>query len=980
MIVRALLRRRSYLFSIIAVVLLLSTIVPVAYWATFSTSTSMYESSIKAYAPDLLYATTAAVAPSSFINRISSGLGLGNNSNGLLGEALLLENITRRAAPPGNIVGLPVVGGAGTFIVLNIGSLAWNITYNITGNVSAGEGEILEGHGAIATVSSPTNIYSVRSIEYKSLADFYASRALKYSQTVRVEAAGGLYLNYTSLPVRIVFYRPGSLDLLGLKVEPVESARNGGIPVIVNPLLYYLLENITGSPPTTLKVGRAEFRITGLAVSGLEGYLKYWSGLGYYPAGEIYVPRSMLDTTIQLVSDPSGYSNTSILLSLIERAKQYGVTPNLTLSEARNLSLRKLVVVPDLDALLVSGKPVKRVAEHARSLGFNLSSIAPVLSEGWAEKGNSTIGGKATTGAGFVNWYSIVSAYTAVNYDPYYIASKGTAVLYSGLPELYNIINNRSAETYRLLAHIVNATTLSPQTILPPPENGSAPACYYTPGRFVPPTIERHHNSVIITGLTGEPFTLRCRNGWFLMSSLTRDSILDIIESNGNVQTSVPVTITYTSIIPGLLVVMGLAIATGIGLLVASSRRWLAVYVARGGDPVRASRRLSLVLTLLSLPIATLGFGLVCYAIVAFWGGLGSANMLLLYAASLGLAAATVLLVSYKKSLELKTIEPGEAVRPLTLLQQSSVRVGGRGMSLLAALSVIVIAVGEARLNPDAIFNSLSSSLVYGLLVVVFMIAYFLGPFTPLLALYYYGKALSSSKRLNRELSRTTSIVFRRGGGLLGRESGERLLQTVLAPLQALATSIGLMVAGLWISSGIVRNYVESGLAALLAANDIIGMSDVQGLQNSARLLRDIGYIAGLTSIIIASIAVVTLYSSIKREIAVLRARGAGRRDTAGFVYASLTPLLVSSIILGLLLGFIVVVAYDSILGLYIASSSNLPFKHVPGSLAPYTWLAAPRPGDLAYAVLVFTVILVLPLMVMLEMLREENIASILRG
>ena len=980
MIVRALLRRRSYLFSIVAVVLLLSTIVPVAYWATFSTSTSMYQSSVKAYAPDLLYETTAAVAPSSFINNLTSGLGLGSYSNGLLGEALLLENITRRAAPPDSIRGLPVAGGAGTFIVLNVGSVAWNLTYKITNTASTGQ-EVggQEKHAVVVTVNPGVNMY--RNIAYKSLADFYVSRALKYSHPVSVEAAGGLYLNYTSLPVRIVFYKPGSLGLLGLKVEPVGVERGGGIPVIVNPLLYYLLENITGSPPTTVKIGRAEFRITGLAVSGLEGYLKYWSGLGYYPAGEIYVPRSMLDSTIQLVSDPSGYDSSEIILSLMERARQYGVTPNLTVSEVRNLSSRRLVVVPDLDVLLVSGKPVKPIAEQAQSLGLNLSRIAPVLSAGWEENGNGTSGAKATAGAWFANWYSIVSAYTVVDYNPYYLASKGTAVLNSGLPELYDLINNRSAETYRMLARMLNATVLPPQTVsFPAPGNGSAPACYYSPGSFVPPRIERHQNSVFVTSSSGAPFTLRCRNGWFLMGSLARDSILDIVESNGNVQSSVPVTITYTSIIPGLLVVMGLAIATGIGLLVASSRRWLAVYVARGGDPVRASRRLSLTLTLLSLPIATLGFALVYYTIVAVWGGLGGENVLLLYAASLGLAAATVLLVSYSKSSMLKTIEPGEAVRPLTLLQRSSVRVGGRGMSLLAALSVIVIIVGEARLNPDAIFNSSLSPLVYGLLVIVFMIAFFLGPFTPLLALYYYGKALASSERVNRQLSRATSLVFRRGGGLLGRESGERLLQTVLAPLQALATSIGLMVAGLWISSGIVRNYIGSGLAALLAANDIIGMSDVQGLQNSARLLRDVGYIAGLTSIIIAGIAVVTLYSSIKREVAVLRARGAGRRDTAGFVYASLAPLLVSSIILGFLLGFIVAVAYDSILGFFIASSSNLPLKHVPVGLAPYTWLAAPRPGDLAFTLLIFTVILVLPLIVMLEMLREENIASILRG
>ena len=454
-----------------------------------------------------------------------------------------------------------------------------------------------------------------------------------------------------------------------------------------------------------------------------------------------------------------------------------------------------------------------------------------------------------------------------------------------------------------------------------------------------------------------------------------RDVTLDLAQSlsGGSLFSNSIIALGVVSLLPSAFAAGWVVGGDTIELLIASSRRWLSTAIARGVDIRRARRRLVLVISL-----ASIGLGLAGAILAGAWtlvgmlgrspGGIGAflrGNAVSIAVSAL-VAAASVAIVALRRTRSMLSISPSEAVRPVLSIVRAPRPAPGRLNRIALLIYLLVVAVGFSRLNFENLDLDWLGPLGYVVMIIlVFAVA--LSPLGPLLGLLEASRA-STLALANRRVGRAINRLFLARSGELARlaeSSGETIRDLVLSATRAGGLAIGLAI-GSALSGPALREFprIIAGSGGL-SRDTLIGTRIVSGVFGW------LGPVAAILAIMMTSIVVLSVYRLIRMNIVVLRARGASTRQAIVFVYASLTPFIVTALVSGLVTGAAFFLGVDAIIGVVMPTLGNArKTPHLPLALGP--WEAA------LIAALVAALWLI-PLVVSYEAARARDLARLLR-
>ena len=421
------------------------------------------------------------------------------------------------------------------------------------------------------------------------------------------------------------------------------------------------------------------------------------------------------------------------------------------------------------------------------------------------------------------------------------------------------------------------------------------------------------------------------------------------------------VALSLISLIPAILLAAWVMQTNLTSIIVGAARRWLAVAIARGMNPSRARRSLALLGVLLGAGSVFLGV-----LIGAFTVGRpsieGQARLLI---ASFAIALAVVALSIYRKSGEVLRISPIEAVRPALSMASLPLPSRGRLGALALVLYLLSTAFGLARLSEKTLdsIGDLGAAAVPIYIVLTMAITF--SPLAPLLGLSQ-GSIIGARMFSHRRVASIVTRLYARRLGSLGEiaaRGGEKIRDMLLSGVRAIGLSLGMAIASALAASALGPGFVRRLIGIDTSPVMLAGVSLV------ADTLRWVSLAGVLLSFVMSLVLALSAFQAIRKQVIVLRARGASRRQVLGYVYASFTPFIVSSIMAGLVAGMAFYLGLDAVMAL----------AH-PGDMSKVPHLV---PGlSLSSGILVLlslAAVAVVPAIVSLGVLREQDLARLLR-
>jgi predicted lysophospholipase L1 biosynthesis ABC-type transport system permease subunit len=322
---------------------------------------------------------------------------------------------------------------------------------------------------------------------------------------------------------------------------------------------------------------------------------------------------------------------------------------------------------------------------------------------------------------------------------------------------------------------------------------------------------------------------------------------------------------------------------------------------------------------------------------------------------------------------ELRKIEPIEAVRPAETLRRAfKVRIG-KASYVVIVLAALAFLVGFLR-PTESMINSVEERLGT-IAVVIFSIllgvGVFVSPLTPLISLYEGSKILAASNWLDRFARAIVRLASSNGISMLGEASGERIKSALLSFIRAGILGVGLSFGTLMATYGfdsVLRPWLLSSPSTTGSTSMSATLSSID---NNIQIFYFIAIVSAIATGLIVLSSVATLFNAIKRQVAVMRARGARGSDVLRYVYSSFLHTLTIILLGGFILSLVIFYSIDTVVSVsFIDKWSEGGVPHlIPGFTLH---------GLIIGSSLVLFIILS-PLIVSLKIMREKDIGKLLR-
>ncbi len=779
---------------------------------------------------------------------------------------------------------------------------------------------------------------SISAYVVKSLTKIERNGGTYYIATLLV---GHVIVNFTKL--KIVFYdSPSDLELIGYRVPRVSIAAGSDcIPAILSPKLaaYY---NVSGQPiPSKLYVDGAKLCIVGIA-----SRTPYQLGMSSY-----YVSRIQLSRHSALLFVPSKYEGAflkavdawepptsgadaerlviaySILYNL-----PGGLVFNLTNTSMAgekwisqlllNISSqlepgRTVVPNPTVLVLLAKSSPAWKsfIEENLTRMYESLDHIA--LKAASPEEIMDRLEMYSSTLVEVVNAYTI---------DPGKLLELGPKEFYAEYESLANAYYTAISDYNESLIGLVKKLNETYASQVAGSVNNECTGCkHYTIAVGSSTYTVMPRGSLQTREDPG--CILNCGVRWpaLGLAVYSRSTLSIVYDSvyRGASNTSGLLFLGLITLVLLVLLATGSIARESLSILVLSARRWLAVIASRGGDLRRASNTLMTVI--LAIAVAATGVGILL-TLLLYRASTGAALESIVSssianwkidAATLAIILVFVFLASKGRINEMRSVSPEEAYRPLLSLQRSTSRRRARLASLLFVFALFPIVFAALNTTPDELMNKLQSTAgplgsVIG--VIFIMVSFIFFPFAPAILLYKIGQYLSATGNpLYKLVARIIEGVQRSSVSRLGASSSKRIGVLLQSPLGAGVLGLSSLLGLLMAASGVARAYgLGTQSFKLLLVNGFLNINDVAGIPGMTTVFRLAAPLLGLAFAAIYTSAILRVFDSIRREIVVMRARGASIGDTLRFVYSSFLPVILTTIVAGFAAAAALVVGMDA--------------------------------------------------------------------
>ncbi len=489
------------------------------------------------------------------------------------------------------------------------------------------------------------------------------------------------------------------------------------------------------------------------------------------------------------------------------------------------------------------------------------------------------------------------------------------------------------------------------------------------------------HNIMISFWMT--PEEQASKKCWGIISgSNGYDQIFSLIDWKLNPTERSPMgVVALISLIPSVLLLGWVMTGEGLEIIIGVLRRWVAVASARGASQSHMVRDLTILLIILGLISSLIGLVIAGVIVDGYFQDLGAVRgvkaILSDKVATIStptLVVITSYLVARFRAKALREVQPVEAVRvQLSIKRAFPSRVGRAGV-LLIALSLISLTLGILRPSPEEM-SRLTSSGTLELIIIIVAIGILFTPFTPLIMLYESSKLTAYSGVIKRAGVWLAKKAARGALGGLAWSSGSRLYDAFTSSLRAGVLGLG-MITGLALSaSGILHSIIpwlqdkiiveaafgRTPYSLLLTAADAYGLASILIFSAVVALV--------VTSLILYS-SISALFSLIRREVVIMRARGASRRDALKYVYLSFLPSIVVVIVGGVLVGLILLLSLDSAVGVSLIDMWSEPTPHL---------VPSPDPLSIGIVSVSIGVVLLVPALASFKVVGRGDLARLLR-
>ncbi|MCE4610339.1 MAG: hypothetical protein F7C36_08185 [Desulfurococcales archaeon] len=669
-------------------------------------------------------------------------------------------------------------------------------------------------------------------------------------------------------------------------------------------------------------------------------YSDYYS-YGYmskYNTGTIYVPLSLLPEFLRGISSDQMLALNSFFEAFVTSFTYYYGQPIVN-SDVRNLSLYVLdkfdktpIIGINPYVLFQNGyvdinntTTIKQIIIEAHNItGFPVDNLTSLY---------NTIYIEGRTPSNYIKMNILVE------YDATYIYSN----------PLDNILNNTNAFYLSLIDKIfefksyiydkINETNTSIepfkslyQKIITGDNRNTYTQTYQVSGPYYGGGSELKYHTLMAPGI----------NVYGILFSLSSDRIYNLI--NLRMQSWDPIgAMSLVSLIPIVLLIGYTTSGEALSLIIATSRRWLAVSLSRGAYLKKFLSKLKILLVLIGIGIAILGIAISSIISVNILGlSVDLTTFIESQYKSFLILLPTVLLVplvtyaATRNSLkQVENLSPLEAIRPVESIEKATTsRRKTVGSLIILLFTLISLTLGITRPNVEDLFDQLASRFGGAGVAVLGMILFggiMIAPFVPLIVVYYSTKYLSEEDHLFNAIDKLVSKIFARSSsGSLAVYSSYRIRDLLKSPMRSSVISLSIML-GTLLSEAAMIKIIYPWITEYNTGNPLA----VSGILSASNILIAVGLV-GVAALIAVYPAVMTrTFDYIKGHVAILRVRGADKRTLISYVYISFLPSLIALLVSSLITALVFLVSMDSALGVAFLDSWTDPDFNMP-HLYPY--------------------------------------------